>query len=310
MVFIADDLGAWLVGFLADAGRKRLIALVLGTDQERALRQAATAAVRASGGDLCPEDGERAQELALVVRQVFSGPVSGVLPGKRATLLEVLFEGIADQLAPLDDTSLTGIDQSSADILGIPVEVLTQTLARNLVQEIVVRGAQGGPLEPLAAQLNHDRTYLQGQRLENATGRLVTGMQTVLARLDAGQPTSVHEVRYALPPDTVTFTGRTDELEAVSAAAAAVGDGSVVAIRAFDGMPGVGKTALAIHVAHLLRSQFPDRQLFIDLHAHTPGQDPMTAEAALVGLLSAIGVDPRSLPEDIQVRSGVWRDRN
>ena len=41
MVFVADDLGAWLVGLLADAGRKKLITVVLGSEQERALRQAA-----------------------------------------------------------------------------------------------------------------------------------------------------------------------------------------------------------------------------------------------------------------------------
>jgi hypothetical protein len=45
VVFVADDLAAWLIGLLADAGRKKLTALVFGTDQERALRSAATAAV-------------------------------------------------------------------------------------------------------------------------------------------------------------------------------------------------------------------------------------------------------------------------
>jgi hypothetical protein len=32
MVFAADDLGAWLVAMLADAGRKKLVGLVLGSD--------------------------------------------------------------------------------------------------------------------------------------------------------------------------------------------------------------------------------------------------------------------------------------
>jgi hypothetical protein len=44
-VFVAGDLAAWPVGLLADADRKKLTALVLGSDQERAPRQAATAAV-------------------------------------------------------------------------------------------------------------------------------------------------------------------------------------------------------------------------------------------------------------------------
>jgi Integrase core domain len=46
MVFAADDRGAWLAGLLADAGRKKLTTLVLGSEQERALRQAATAAIQ------------------------------------------------------------------------------------------------------------------------------------------------------------------------------------------------------------------------------------------------------------------------
>jgi len=55
-VFVADDLGAWLTGLLADAGRRKLTALVLGTDQERALRSAATAAVRLTAAELRPDD--------------------------------------------------------------------------------------------------------------------------------------------------------------------------------------------------------------------------------------------------------------
>ena len=45
-----------------------------------------------------------------------------------------------------------------------------------------------------------------------------------------------------------------------------------MAVLVIGGMPGVGKTALAVHVAHVLQGRFPDRQLFIDLHAHTPGR--------------------------------------
>jgi hypothetical protein len=50
VMFVADALGQWLVEQLADAGRKKLTELVLGSEQERALRQAADAAVRATAG--------------------------------------------------------------------------------------------------------------------------------------------------------------------------------------------------------------------------------------------------------------------
>ena len=51
VVFVADDLLAWLVGPLADAGRKKLTTWVLGDDQERALRQAATTAVKLTAAE-------------------------------------------------------------------------------------------------------------------------------------------------------------------------------------------------------------------------------------------------------------------
>src|SRR5580693_9190135 len=64
VVFVADDLAAWLIGMLADAGRKKLTTLVLGSDQERALRQAAAAAIESTAAELDPSGGERAGQLA------------------------------------------------------------------------------------------------------------------------------------------------------------------------------------------------------------------------------------------------------
>jgi len=87
------------------------------------------------------------------------------------------------------------------------------------------------------------------------------------------------------------------------------GTGGVVAVRAIDGMPGAGKTALAVRAAHVLSERFPDRQLFIDLHGHTPGREPVAPEDALAGLLTAIGVDPRFVPGDLDGRAALWRDR-
>src|SRR5215472_9830004 len=74
-------------------------------------------------------------------------------------------------------------------------------------------------------------------------------------------------------------------------------------------MPGAGKTALAVHAAHALAGRFPDRQLFIDLHGHTPGREPVAPEEALAGLLAAAGTDPRFLPAGLEGRAALWRDK-
>ena len=117
-------------------------------------------------------------------------------------------------------------------------------------------------------------------------------------------------VPFSLPPDTAGFTGRGRELGQITAAVtSAAGAGGVVAVRAISGMPGAGKTALAVHAAHLLREEFADRQLFVSLHAHTPGHEPVRPEDALAGLLAATGVDPRFLPAGLDERAAMWRDK-
>ena len=90
----------------------------------------------------------------------------------QATLLEALQTGIAAQLAPLDDPGLTGTGKSAADMLGVSAAVLAEKLTSHVLREITVRGARGGPLAPLAAQLNYDMTHLQAQQLEGMLGRL------------------------------------------------------------------------------------------------------------------------------------------
>jgi hypothetical protein len=199
MAFVADDLAAWLVGLLADRGRKKLTTLVLGTEQERALRSAATAAVEDVGRELRPGNVEQAEHVALVISQVFNEPVPTAPLAGHQTMLEALQTGIAGQLRVLDDASLAGQRQSSAELLGVPATVLAEKLTTNLLREIVVRGSRGGPLEPLAAQLNHDATHLQGQQIHHAVRQLSGEILEALARLDAAHPRG--KPRSQTPPD-------------------------------------------------------------------------------------------------------------
>ena len=184
MAFVADDLVAWLIGLLADAGGKKLTTLVLGTDQERELRRAATAAVRLTAEQLRPGDDEQAKHVALVISQVFRRPLPDAPTAGYQTVLGALQAGIAAQLAVLDDASMTGTDQSSADVLGVPGAVMAEKLTIHLLGEIVVRGSQGGSLAPLAAQLNHDLTHIQGERLESLMSQLINEVGHALHRGD------------------------------------------------------------------------------------------------------------------------------
>jgi hypothetical protein len=163
MVFVADGLGAWLVALLAHAGRKRLTTVALGSDQERA-QASCYGRCQADHGDLRPDD-QRAEQLAMVVSEVFSEPVPDAPMSGQTAVPEALQAGIAQQLAHLGDRNLTSTGQSSVDVLGASATVLAAKLTGHLVRNIVVRGGSGGPLAPLAAQLDHDKTLLQGQRI-------------------------------------------------------------------------------------------------------------------------------------------------
>ncbi len=107
-----------------------------------------------------------------------------------------------------------------------------------------------------------------------------------------------------LPRDAVGFTGRGPELRRVLAMAASAGTaGGVVSICAIGGMAGIGKTAFAVHAAHYLVSSFPDGQIFLPLHAHAPGRQPVDPAEALASLLLTIGVSAEQIPPELQARS-------
>jgi hypothetical protein len=194
VVAVADGFAAWVIAVLADAARKNLTALVLGTEQGRALGQAATAAVAATAAHLYPHDTQRADELGMAVTQVFSGPVPLNLVGGQPTILQGLGTGIAAKLAVLDDTTLTGTGQSSAQVLGIPGTVIAQVLTVRLLRETTIRGAGGGSLFPLASQLNDDATHLQGQRLEGMLGLASRGKILRASDADLGQACSANVI--------------------------------------------------------------------------------------------------------------------
>jgi len=70
--------------------------------------------------------------------------------------------------------------------------------------------------------------------------------------------------RSYLPRDLAEFTGRADELRALSGFADD-GNAGAPTLVVVDGMGGVGKTTLAVHVAQPAGRRFGDGQYFVDL---------------------------------------------
>ncbi|MGW2684445.1 BTAD domain-containing putative transcriptional regulator [Streptomyces sp. NPDC001414] len=112
-------------------------------------------------------------------------------------------------------------------------------------------------------------------------------------------------VRPAQLPATVPdFTGRTAcaaELGEVLASA----EGRVMAVSALAGIGGVGKTTLAVHVAHQARSAFPDGQLYVDLQG--AGARAAEPETVLGSFLRALGTPDSAIPDALEDRAALYR---
>ena len=111
-----------------------------------------------------------------------------------------------------------------------------------------------------------------------------------------------------LPADLPFFVGRADLMSRVRGhVAQQESTRRTPAIVAFNGMPGVGKTAVALRLAHKLAPDYPDGQLHLDLRGFADDGRPATVEEALRDLISGLGVEQRLIPDGRQAMAGLFR---
>ncbi|MEV7125405.1 BTAD domain-containing putative transcriptional regulator [Streptomyces sp. NPDC093260] len=118
------------------------------------------------------------------------------------------------------------------------------------------------------------------------------------------EPTAAPVRPAQLPATVPDFTGRAAfvvELSEVLASA----DGRVMAVSALAGIGGVGKTTLAVHVAHQARSAFPDGQLYVDLQG--AGSRAAEPETVLGSFLRALGTADSAIPDSLEERAALYR---
>ena len=106
-----------------------------------------------------------------------------------------------------------------------------------------------------------------------------------------------------LPRDPSVFAGRERPLQELLDAADAG-----AAVIAVHGMAGVGKTTLALRLAHTLAPDYPDGQLFVDLHGYSrsPGPPP-SLESTLARVLRRLGVGDQRLSDDLDELTAQYR---
>lgn len=115
-----------------------------------------------------------------------------------------------------------------------------------------------------------------------------------------GQP------HFTLPNDLRDFTGRESELSRLLGfVEQAEGPGPLIV--AIDGMGGSGKTSLAVRAAHRLADRYPDAQLYFDLRGFTPGEQPLSPDAAAGALLRMLGIPDERIPDEAEGRIALWR---
>src|SRR5712691_9383381 len=127
---------------------------------------------------------------------------------------------------------------------------------------------------------------------------------------DPGEaPAAIAAATRTLPRDVASFTGRAPELDALAAAVASAPDsGGVPRICVIHGMPGVGKTRLALHFAHMVADRYPDGQFFADLYGHSAERSPVAPADQLGALLLAAGIPRPVIPSGVDDRAAAWRD--
>ncbi|MEU6879426.1 BTAD domain-containing putative transcriptional regulator [Streptomyces sp. NPDC046712] len=128
---------------------------------------------------------------------------------------------------------------------------------------------------------------------------------TELARpVEESAPAPVVARPAQLPATVPDFTGRSSFVRELGDRLATA-EGSVMAVSALAGIGGVGKTTLAVHVAHEARPHFPDGQLYVDLQG--AGARAAAPETVLGAFLRALGTPDSAIPDSLEERAALYR---
>ncbi|MEU8328307.1 BTAD domain-containing putative transcriptional regulator [Micromonospora sp. NPDC048839] len=267
-------------------------------DVEVFARGVETARASAEAGRLDDARTEYRGALAL-----WRGPALGGIPSR----------SIRRRAQALDEQRLTAVEEC-VDVelrLGRGAELIDE-LAESIDQHPLrerLRGQLMLALSSVGRQADALAVYREGRRFYADELGIEPGAelqklhQRVLAGdlVLAGRASSPIQPVRSLPRAIGDFTGRQQTLARLRKDVEAG-----ARIQLIDGMAGSGKTTLAVHVATALADDYPDAQLYIDLHGHSE-RTPLTPAAAVATLLRQLGLPAERVPTNQDDRLALWR---
>ncbi|HET8681509.1 MAG TPA: BTAD domain-containing putative transcriptional regulator, partial [Micromonosporaceae bacterium] len=144
--------------------------------------------------------------------------------------------------------------------------------------------------------------------LRNLMYAIASADEAAIARYEdaatqqAGTPVPLVAVPRQLPPDLADLVGR-DEWLGEARWLLTREPGTAPPVVVVTGAGGIGKTVLAVRVAHQVRAHYPDGQLYVELRGTTA--QPADSAEVLAQLLRAFGV--ANVPQTRDERASLYR---
>lgn len=240
------------------------------------------------------------------------GPVASGIPAavrEHAVFAAVERELVRTTLMAADAALLCGSPEPVLPRLRRAAELdpLNEPLHARLVMVLAAAGLQAEALavhEDVRRLLARELGVPPGAELAAAHTRVLRQQVRPARPVPRGERVPVPRPAQ-LPPGLQVFAGRRAELDALREIAGTTAGAPATVL--IGGMPGIGKTALAVHWAHEIADRFPDGQLHVGLRGFAPSGAPLAPADALRAMLDALGIPPGRMPTGPDALAGLYR---